>query len=91
MGVKRNHLPGNLRRLREARGLTMEEVCTRLYIGLKSLETYEKDYNDRIAPATLAKLCELYQYFDIYKMIRVEIRFTFNPLPLHAKSKTACA
>jgi transcriptional regulator with XRE-family HTH domain len=70
----------NLIALRESRGKTREEVCVETGISLNQLTVWETVSNNVPTYRALARLCDYYRYYDIYKMITEEIRFAFNPL-----------
>lgn len=67
-----------MRALRDSRGMTIGQVCLTLDLPHRSLECWE-DGRKPFPPAALAQLCDLYKYYDIYKMITEPIRFGFNP------------
>lgn len=86
-GQKCLFLSRNMTRLREARGLTREEVCLKMNISLHSLTKWEESKTGFFPYSILARLCKLYEYYDIYKMLTCDIRFAFNPVPLPDLSK----
>lgn len=71
-------LARNLKKLRESRGLTVIQVSLDTGIPIRSLDALENTKN-WVAVRTVAILCEYYGYTDIYKLITVDMRFTFNP------------
>jgi transcriptional regulator with XRE-family HTH domain len=68
----------NMKALRESRGITIGQACAAVDCRPRSLECWESGVKS-FPPTTLVKLCDLYGYRDIYKMITEEIRFGFNP------------
>lgn len=69
----------NMAALRESRGLTIQQVCIDHFLQLRRLSAWEEGRGG-FPYGVLAKLCAYYGYTDIYKLITVEMRFTFNPL-----------
>lgn len=72
--VSRPAFGKNLMALREARRYSIGQACSILNVMGRYWHGWENG-SGFPGPATLIRICKLFQYYDIYRMMTEEIRF----------------